>query len=59
MSALRFPLVLAWRESRSPRRLVLLMAAVTAGVAALVAIGSFTQNLQDSVRDRSGPCSTD
>jgi putative ABC transport system permease protein len=52
MSSLRFPLVLAWRESRSPRRLVLLMASVTAGVAALVAIGSFTQNLQDSVRDQ-------
>jgi putative ABC transport system permease protein len=52
MSALRFPLVLAWRESRSPRRLVLLMASVTAGVAALVAIGSFTRNLQDSVRDQ-------
>ena len=52
MSRLRFPLVLAWRESRSPRRLVLLMASVTAGVAALVAIGSFTRNLQDSVRDQ-------
>jgi putative ABC transport system permease protein len=49
---LPFPLLLAWRESRSPRRLVLLMASVTAGVAALVAIGSFTRNLQASVRDQ-------
>jgi len=30
---------------------MLLMASVTAGVAALVAIGSFTRNLQASVRD--------
>ena len=49
---MRFPLLLAWRESRSPRRLLLLMASVTAGVAALVAIGSFTRNLQASVRDQ-------
>jgi len=49
---MRFPLLLAWRESRSPRRLMLLMASVTAGVAALVAIGSFTRNLQASVRDQ-------
>jgi putative ABC transport system permease protein len=49
---LPFPLLLAWRESRSPRRLVLLMASVTAGVAALVAIGSFTRNLQDSVHEQ-------
>ncbi len=49
---MRFALLLAWRESRSPRRLLLLMASVTAGVAALVAIGSFTRNLQDSVRDQ-------
>src|SRR5258706_10151482 len=47
---MRFALLLAWRESRSPRRLLLLMASVTAGVAALVAIGSFTRNLQASVR---------
>jgi putative ABC transport system permease protein len=49
---MRFALLLAWRESRSPRRLLLLMASVTAGVAALVAIGSFTRNLQASVRDQ-------
>ena len=47
-----FALTLAWRESRSLRRLGLLTAAVTAGVAALVAINSFTDNLQDSVRDQ-------
>ena len=52
MSGLRFALLLAWRESRSPRRLLLMMASVTAGVAALVAIGSFTRNLQASVRDQ-------
>ena len=52
MRRLPFPFTLAWRESRSPRRLVLLMASVTAGVAALVAIGSFTRNLQDSVREQ-------
>src|SRR5437016_8293024 len=49
---MRFALVLAWRESRSPRRLLLLTASVTAGVAALVAIGSFTRNLQASVREQ-------
>src|SRR5258707_1440840 len=49
---MRFALLLAWRESRSPRRLLLMMASVTAGVAALVAIGSFTRNLQASVRDQ-------
>src|SRR5437016_7529381 len=49
---MRFALLLAWRESRSPRRLLLLTASVSAGVAALVAIGSFTRNLQASVRDQ-------
>jgi putative ABC transport system permease protein len=44
---------LAWRESRSPRRIALLVAAVTAGVAALVAIDGFTTNLVASVRDQS------
>jgi putative ABC transport system permease protein len=43
---------MAWRESRAPRRLVLLVASVSAGVAALVAINSFTDNLQDNVRDQ-------
>lgn len=41
---------MAWRESRAGRRrLWLLTGAVTAGVAALVAINSFTQNLRTSV----------
>ena len=52
MSAASFPFTLALRESRAPRRLLLMMASVTAGVAALVAIGSFTRNLQASVRDQ-------
>jgi putative ABC transport system permease protein len=42
---------MAARELRAaPRRLLLLMATVAVGVAALVAINSFTDNLQDSVR---------
>jgi putative ABC transport system permease protein len=41
---------MAWRESRAGRRrLWLLTGAVSAGVAALVAINSFTQNLRTSV----------
>ncbi len=51
MSGLRFVLVMAWREGRAAwRRLSLLVAAVAVGVAALVAINSFTDNLRDSVR---------
>jgi putative ABC transport system permease protein len=53
MRALPFAARLAWRESRSPRRIALLVAAVSAGVAALVAIESFTVNLQASVREQS------
>ncbi len=53
MTPLRFAARLAWRESRSPRRIALLVAAVTAGVAALVAIDGFTTNLVASVRDQS------
>ena len=53
MMALPFAARLAWRESRSPRRTALLVAAVSAGVAALVAIESFTANLQASVREQS------
>ena len=48
-----FAVRLAFRESRSLRRTALLVAAVTAGVAALVAIESFTASLQDSVREQS------
>jgi len=46
----RFVLRMAWREGRaSRRRLMLLTGAIAAGVAALVAINSFTVNLTDSV----------
>jgi putative ABC transport system permease protein len=42
---------MAAREMRaSPRRLLLLTASVAVGVAALVAVNSFTDNLRDSVR---------
>jgi len=44
---------MAWRESRAGRkRLWLLTGAITAGVAALVAINSFTQNLRTSVAEQ-------
>jgi putative ABC transport system permease protein len=51
MKQLRFVVAMAVRESRaSRRRLLLLVATVAAGVAAIVAINSFTDNLQASVR---------
>ncbi|HET7426339.1 MAG TPA: ABC transporter permease, partial [Gemmatimonadales bacterium] len=44
---------MAAREVRAaPRRLLLLTASIAVGVAALVAIGSFTDNLRDSVRSQ-------
>ena len=47
---LGFVAKLAWRESRAARRrLVLLVGSVAAGVAALVAINGFTDNLRTSV----------
>lgn len=50
----RFVLRMAWREGRAARRrLFLLTGAVAAGVAALVAINSFTVNLTDSVSAQS------
>ena len=53
MTGLGFVLRMAAREVRaSPRRLLLLTASVAVGVAALVAINSFTDNLQSSVRDQ-------
>ncbi|HEU5039326.1 MAG TPA: ABC transporter permease, partial [Gemmatimonadales bacterium] len=53
MTALGFVLRMAAREVRaSPRRLFLLTASVAIGVAALVAINSFTDNLQRSVQDQ-------
>jgi putative ABC transport system permease protein len=51
--ALRFALTLAWREARgSTGRLALLAGAVSCGVGALVAIDSFADALQDSVRQQ-------
>ncbi len=47
---LKFVFKLAWRETRaSRRRLSLLVGSVAAGVAALVAINGFTENLRSSV----------
>ena len=52
MSRLRFVLAMAWREGRASRRRgLLLIASVAIGVAALVAINSFTDNLGRSVRE--------
>ncbi|MGH7538198.1 MAG: ABC transporter permease [Gemmatimonadales bacterium] len=46
-----FALIMAWRESRrSWRRLTLYLGAVSLGVAALVAINSFSANVTSSVR---------
>jgi putative ABC transport system permease protein len=46
-----FLLALAWREARgSRRRGLLIVAAIAVGVAALVAINSFTANLRESVQ---------
>lgn len=51
MKSLRFVLTMCWREGRAaPRRLALVMAAVAGGVAAMVAINSFADKLQESVR---------
>jgi putative ABC transport system permease protein len=51
VNSLGFIVRMAARELRAaPRRLLLLMGTVAVGVAALVAINSFTDNLQDSVR---------
>jgi putative ABC transport system permease protein len=51
VTSLGFVLKMAAREVRaSPRRLLLLTTSVAVGVAALVAINSFTANLRDSVR---------
>ncbi|HEU4827715.1 MAG TPA: FtsX-like permease family protein [Gemmatimonadales bacterium] len=50
MSDLAFVVRMAWREGRAAaRRLLLLTVAVAAGVGALVAINSFTDNLRESV----------
>jgi putative ABC transport system permease protein len=48
---MRFVFTMAWRESRrSRRRLSLYLAAVSLGVAALVAINSFSANISTAVR---------
>jgi putative ABC transport system permease protein len=53
MSRLRFVFALAWREARSSRRRgALLVVAVAVGVAALVAINSFTDTVRTSVRNQ-------
>ncbi|MEX2180845.1 MAG: FtsX-like permease family protein [Gemmatimonadaceae bacterium] len=45
---------LAWRESRTARRrLLLYMSSISLGVAALVAIDSFAENVQGSIREQS------
>jgi putative ABC transport system permease protein len=50
VSGLGFVLRMGWREARAEGgRLALLVGAVAIGVAALVAINSFTRNLQESV----------
>ncbi|MEO8029869.1 MAG: FtsX-like permease family protein [Gemmatimonadota bacterium] len=53
MKPLPFVVAMAWREGRAARRrLLLLTAAIAVGVAALVAINSFTDNLSRSVDDQ-------
>jgi len=54
MTGIRFVAAMAWRESRATgRRLLLLTAAISVGVAALVSIGSFTDNLRTAVEGQS------
>jgi len=54
MAAVRQLVSLAWRESRTARRkLLLYMSSISLGVAALVAIDSFSENVIDSVHDQS------
>jgi len=54
MSSLALVARMAWRESRAAgRRLLLLTAAISIGVGALVAIESFTDNLQVAVEQQS------
>jgi putative ABC transport system permease protein len=54
VTALQFVIRMAWRELRAaPRRLLLLTGTIAIGVSALVAIGSFSDNLRDSVAQQS------
>ena len=54
---MNFILTMAWRDSRaSRRRLALFSLSVVLGIAALVAIGSFSRNLRAAVEDQAkGP----
>jgi len=53
VSSVRFALQMAWRQGRAARRrLLLLTASVVAGVAALVAVNSFTRNLTVAVGEQ-------
>ena len=53
MKSSRFTILLAVRDARASwRRLMLLTAAVMAGVGALVAINSFTDNIRVSLADQ-------
>ena len=50
---MNFILKMAWRDSRaSRRRLLLFSLSVVLGIAALVAIGSFTVNLRQAIDDQ-------
>lgn len=54
MSKLAPLFALAWRESRTARRrLLLYMSSISLGVAALVAIDSFAANVQTSIKEQS------
>ena len=47
---MNFILKMAWRDSRASRkRLLLFSLSIVLGIAALVAIGSFTTNLQTAI----------
>ncbi len=53
-SSLRWLLLMAWRDSRRSRnKLLLFISSIIAGIAALVAISSFSENLQSAVDDQS------
>jgi putative ABC transport system permease protein len=50
---MKFILTMAWRDSRASRkRLALFSLSVVLGIAALVAIGSFSRNLRQAVEDQ-------
>ena len=50
---MNFIFKMAWRDSRSSRsRLLLFSLSVVLGIAALVAIGSFTANLRQAIEDQ-------